>query len=381
MHIGIDIRNIGKKRTGDEVVFFNLVKHLALIDSINEYSLFTDITDTTILHSIVVKLGVELKNNFKIISLPCSNKFVWNFWTLPKYLRRNPVDIYQTQYITPFFVPKKVKIITIIHDISFNFFPRLIKLLDLIFLKIFIPISLKRAEKILTVSQFTRDEIINYYHIPNEKIDFFYNSISDNFSKLATDQEMALAEKKYNLPEKFIFYIGTMQLRKNLFFLIEAFAKIKNRLPGVKLVLAGNKGAHNYDSQIDMVIKKYSLKNEVIFPGFIDEQDKSAVFRKAQLFCFPSLYEGFGIPLLEAMSQEVPVLASDIPSLREVAEKGALFFNPKQVADLSEKIYNIYNDENLRNALRQSGRDRLLFFSWETAAEKILNIYNNLIKK
>ena len=176
MRIGIDIRNIGKKRTGDEMVFFNLVKNLAEIDNENNYKLFTDINNKETVVDIKKRLGIENKDNFEIISLKSSSKFIWNFWTLPNYLRKNPVDIYHTQYITPFFVSKKinhhtknphkrlwnnllvmlhlrksgvgVKIITIVHDISFNFYPRFIKFLDLFFLKILIPMSLRRADKV-----------------------------------------------------------------------------------------------------------------------------------------------------------------------------------------------------------------------------------------
>src|SRR3989344_5831933 len=113
MRIGIDIRNIGKKRTGDEAVFFNLVKNLALIDFVNEYYLFTDITDASISPNIEVSLGISGKKKFQIVFLKCPNKFVWNLQTLPGYLRKNPVDVYLTQYITPFCVPKRIKIITV----------------------------------------------------------------------------------------------------------------------------------------------------------------------------------------------------------------------------------------------------------------------------
>ena len=141
MKIGIDIRNIGKGRTGDEVVFFNLVKNLSKIDSHNQYILLTDrkVESDVSLREEIKKLN--LRPNFKVFSLGSSgiNKFIWNFWTLPKYLRKNPLDVYQTQYIVPFFVPRKIKIITIIHDVSFKVFPQLIKLVDRVLLGIFIP--------------------------------------------------------------------------------------------------------------------------------------------------------------------------------------------------------------------------------------------------
>lgn len=375
MRIGIDIRNIGKKRTGDEAVFFNLVKNLAKIDDANEYLLFTDITNTAILCDIEAKLEIENKSNFKIISLKCLNKFIWNAWTLPRYLRKNLVDVYHTQYITPFFIPKKIKVITTIHDISFNFYPQLIKWTDLFFLKTLIPRSLKRADKIITVSNFTKKEIIKFYKVNPEKVETIYNATGDNFLKNTfIAGELNLVREKYNLPEKFILYIGTMQPRKNIPFLIEAYANVKNKLDGAKLVIAGKK-SYNYDKKIDEVAAKYDLKDEILFPGYIDESDKPILFNLSHFFVFPSLYEGFGIPVLEAMSQGVPVLAADIPSLKEVGEEAVLYFNPRDLASLEKALYNISISQNLREKLAKSGLERSRLFSWKKTASKILEVY------
>ncbi len=400
MRIGIDIRLIGKKRTGDEVVFFNLVKNLARIDTKHGFELLTDITDKHILQEISESLGIAGKNNFKIVSLPdphlsgvpdilsqrekiigriLHNKFAWNFWTLPKYLKANPVDVYLTQYITPFFVPRSIKIATIVHDISFNFFPQLIKFSDLLFLKILIPLSLRRANKIIGVSKFTKDEITKFYRIAPEKVDFIYNAIGDEFLKDGISrEEKEKVRQKYQLPEKFILYLGTLQPRKNIPHLIEAFARIKSSIGETKLVVCGKLQAHNVDIKIVDFVKKYSLENEVIFPGFIDEQDKVAVFAQAQVFVFPSLYEGFGIPPLEAMSQNVPVLCSDIPSLREIAGDGALFFDLNNLDDFSKKLYAISMDNNFRSELIRLGKARISFFSWKKSAEKILAIFEEM---
>lgn len=374
MKIGIDIRNIGKQRTGDEVVFFNLVKNLAKIDSENEYLLFTDITDTTVLQYIGVRLGIEDRENFKIISLRSFNKFCWNLRALPLYLRKNQVDVYHTQYITPFFVPKNIKIITHIHDVSFKAYPEFIKKLDLFFLNFLIPKSLKRADRIIAVSEFTKGELIKYYKINPEKIEVVYNALSEEF---VSDKKGDI-QKKYNLPEKFILYLGTFQPRKNVPILLKAFSKIKDKIPDFKIVLAGNKKAHNFDNRIEKVISEEQLENKIIFPGYIKEDDKRYLFKLSSVFAFPSLYEGFGIPLLEAMSQEVPVLASDIPCFREIAEKSALFFGPNSLDDLVQKLYTICIDENTRRNLKSLGKQRIEFFSWKKSAQKLLNIYKKL---
>lgn len=383
MRIGIDIRLIGKKRTGDESVFLNLVKNLAKIDRMNEYFLFTDITDVTILREISIKIDILNKNNFKIIPLVTKNKFTWNFWTLPMYLRKNPVDIYHTQYIAPWFVPKNVKVVTIIHDISFNFFPQFIKFSDLFFLKTLIPISLKRADKIIAVSEFTKKEIVEYYKINSNKIECVYNSIGDDFLNPPAGGEISDERKlevkiKYNLPDKFVLYIGTLQPRKNIPMLIDAYAKTRDKLGDIKLVICGNQKAHNYDRKIDETIKRNNIENHVIFPGFIDEQDKKTLFQLAHVFVFPSFYEGFGIPMLEAMSQNVPVLASNISGLKEIGADGALYFNIASLDDFSEKLYTISMVSEFRDKLTKSGKTRVSFFSWSISARKMLAIYESL---
>jgi glycosyltransferase involved in cell wall biosynthesis len=379
MKIGIDIRLIGKQRTGDEVVFFNLVKNLAKLDENNEYVLFADAGQVAISNEITKRLEINAKNNFQIAFLKTSNKFLWNFWTLPNYLRVNPVDVYLTQYITPFLVSKKIKIITIVHDISFNFFGQFIKFKDLFFLKTLIPLSLRRADVVVGVSEFTKNEIIKFYNIDPDKVDFVHNAIGDEFfeNKIEKEEIEKVAEK-YGLPEKFILYMGTLQPRKNIGQLIAAFARITERLPETKLVLCGSRSGHNFDKEIDRAIAVNALDGKVIFAGFVDEKDKAAVFAAANVFVFPSLYEGFGIPVLEAMSQSVPVLASDIPSLKEVAQDGAEYFNINNLDDFAEKLYNISINNDVRSGLIQVGHQRISFFSWEKSAKKFLAIFEKL---
>lgn len=382
MRIAIDSRNIGKKRTGDEVVFFNLAKNFSASDGENEYVLLTDRNpekDADLRESI---RRMQLGPNFKVVNL-CeggANRFVWNAWTLPRYLRKNLVDILLVQYITPFFVPKKIKIATIVHDVSFKVFPQLIRKSDLFFLSLLIPMSLRRADRIIAVSRFTAEEIIKYYKIEKKKVVWIHNAVGENFLEDCPYEQVEAVRKKYALPEKFILYIGTLQPRKNLPALIEAYVKMSNEKRGdLKLVLAGGKG-HNFDSQIEDFIKSYSLQEHVYLPGFIDEADKPALIKAAHVFCYPSLYEGFGIPILEAMTLGVPVLASDIPPHVEVTAGAALLFDVNDPADLTEKLARIASDEMLRTQLKEKEASQMKNFSWRKTAEKMLEIYREMLR-
>ena len=384
MKIGIDIRLIGKKRTGDEAVFFNLVKNLAEIDSKNQYFLFID-RDPEIASSAIRRKGgnyelaeeikkLNLKENFKIIFLNSPNRFWWNFWALPHSLNKNSVDVFHTQYIAPFWLPKNVKLVLTIHDISFNFFPQFIKKSDLLFLKTLIPRSLKMAAKVIAVSEFTKKEIEKYYHIPAEKITAIHNGVDfELFNQIISTEKLEEVKRKYNLPENFILYVGTLQPRKNITVVIEALKDLD-----IKLVFAGNRKAHNFDKRIDETIEKNNLEDRVIFPGWIDEEDKPALYKLARCFVFPSLYEGFGIPIIEAMAAGTPVISSDIPCLTEVGGEGALFADPKNLEEFTQKIQEILSDKNLRDSLIKKGTEIAKSYTWQKNAEKTVGVYSGL---
>lgn len=377
MKIGIDIRMLGRKRTGDETVFFNLVKNLALIDSENEYVLFLDERSEDEVSEIRRSLGIEAKTNFTCVTLPTMSKFVWNFWTLPKHLRKYPVDVYHTQYIVPFFVSRRIKIVTHIHDVSFAVYPQYIRFRDRFFLSLLIPRSLRRSDKIIAVSEFTKQEIVKHYGIREEKVAVVFNAISDDFM-LSDDPSVdrrASIRQRYGLPEKFILYVGTLQPRKNLPALIRAFASVKDRLPDTALVIVGNRSGYHYDTNIDATIEEAGVQERVIFPGFISQEDLPVVMRMASVFVFPSLYEGFGLPVLEAMSQRVPVLASDIPPLREVGADGALFVDTGDLAEFSEILYTISTVAGVREECARVGIERVNLFSWRESARRLREVY------
>jgi len=377
MKIGIDIRMIGKKRTGDEAVFFNLVKNLAEIDQKNKYFLYTD-RDPEKDQELKTEINkLNLTNNFKVIFVKKTNRFCWNFWALPNYLRKNPVDVFHTQYIAPFWLPKSIKLVLTIHDISFNFFPEYIKKSDLFFLKTLIPRSIRRADKIITVSESEKKNIVDFYKIPPEKVACAYNGVDfSRFSKKYSPEEIKKINIKYQiLDTRYILYIGTLQPRKNIPAVIEALKDLD-----IKLVIAGNRKARNFDKKIDETIKKNNLANKAIFPGWIEEEDKPALLQMASCFVFPSLYEGFGIPIIEAMAAETPVVCSDIPVLREIGQDAALFCEAKNSREFAENISKILTDENLRNDLIEKGKKIAQNFTWQKTAEKTLEIYEKFAK-
>jgi glycosyltransferase involved in cell wall biosynthesis len=372
----IDIRLLGKKRTGDEAVFFNLTKELLALDQEHEYWLLTDEKDPSVLLQLQNRLGCVDQKNVRIVSLSGKNRFLWNLVTLPWFLFRHRVDAYHTQYILPLCIPKRTRVLLHIHDVSFKAYPELIGWKDRFFLALLIPRSLRRASRILVPSQFTKDEIQRYYGTAEEKIVVIPNAVSDVF--LVTSVGETALQEKYSLPKRFILFVGTLQPRKNIPLLIRAFAEVTKQISDIELVIVGNRQGHHFDSTIDSVIEELDLSMKVHFPGYIAEEDLPGVMRCASLFVFPSFYEGFGIPLLEAMSQNVPVACSDISCLREVAGDAAQYFDPMSVASCQEKLYTLLIQKELRESVVALGKSRSSFFSWKKSATLLSRVYETL---
>ncbi len=372
----IDIRLLGKKRTGDETVFFNLTKELLAQPTEHEYWLLTDEQDEQNLNDIRRSLGIEGGESVRIVTLPGKNRFVWNLVTLPWFFLTHRVDLFHTQYILPLFVPKRTKVVDHIHDVSFAALPHTIGWRDRLFLALFIPLALRRADRIVVPSQFTKDEVTKYYGTAEAKITLIPNALSAEFQ--IESQGSGDVRERYGLPEHYVVSVGTLQPRKNLPLLIRAMAEVRKRLPEVKLVLVGNRQGHHVDPDIDRAISECQMNDVVVFPGYVEARDLPSVIRNATVFAFPSRYEGFGIPLLEAMSQDVPVVASEIPCLLEVAGPAALYFDPTSVASCAEKLYTLLTDNVTRDNAISLGRGRVSLFSWRASATKLSLLYDEL---
>ncbi len=274
--------------------------------------------------------------------------------------------------------------VTHIHDVSFVAMSQIIKWRDLVFLKLLIPYSLRRADAVIAISEFTRDEIVKYYadKVPQiaQKLFVVPNAVGVEFVQVATDAQIAQVAAKYKLPAKYIFSLGTMQPRKNIPFLVRTFAQFAQKVDDVDLVLSGRR-AHNFDEAIDEMVAGYGedIAQRIHFTGFVEADDLPAVFAGAQVFAFTSLYEGFGLPLLEAMSQNVPTVANDIPVFREVAGgDGALFAPASSDGDLAQFADNLYtgvmNDE-VRKHLIARGHERVSAYSWKRSAQDLHRIF------
>lgn len=257
------------------------------------------------------------------------------------------------------------KTVVTIHDLSYLYFPGEFLKKDLYQLKNWTEYALNASSRIIAVSKTTKKDIMHEYGIPDERITVVYNGF-ENINKRIPQGK----DRKKTHP--YFLYIGTIQPRKNLKILISAFSQFRKTNPTYKLILAGKKG-WLYES-IFQFVEQLGLKEHVVFPGFITEEEKDDLYKQATAFILPSLYEGFGIPLLEAMSHGCPVISSFSSSLPEVGADACLYFDPKNSEDLVEKMTSIVTNKDLARQLIQSGNKRIEAFSWITTGEQTLQI-------
>ena len=392
MNIGIDIRAIGHQRTGDETYTLQLIKSLAKVDKKNTYFLYTSAGSKKDIDKIKNLLGIKNKN-FKVKLVKSLNRFLWTAWSLPRIAKKDKVDILHVQYIVPLFATRRLKIVTTIHDVSFARYPQFIAKKDLWLLKMFIPLSLKRADKIIAVSKFTKQEIVNLYNTKENKIDVIYNGgVAEEFLQKYSTEEVLNFRKKYDIIKPYLLYLGTLQPRKNIPFLIEVFVKLKKKYKGsplidsLDLVLRGSRQGRNYDKKIDTLLQKIDRENKELmrnikFVDYVSNEDVPLIFAGAEVFCFPSVYEGFGLPLLEAMSVRTPTLASKIKCFKEISGSASVLAKVNVVDDWVKKLYDILTNQKLRDVCIKRGEDRVKEFSWRKNARQTVRLYGEMYKK
>ena len=309
---------------------------------------------------------------------------VWNYVPIRyNWLFNDESDIY---HFFNFIVPPRIKgkVITTIHDMTYVLYPETMDIRNLKRIKNDIQYSVNRADKIITVSESSKKDIIKFLSVDEAKIEVVYNGVEyDKFNKSYSEDEKSKIRVKYTLPKNYILYMGTLEPRKNIESIIEAFSLFKKENTvsnqNIKLVIAGKKGW--LFENIFKLVNKLSLKDDVIFTDYIDENDKSIIYNMASLFVFPSLYEGFGIPVLEAMASSVPVITSNVSSLPEVAGDAAILVEPKDIKSIAKYMDKVLADKELRNNLIKKGHEQAKKFTWESSTKKLVNIYRDLYNK
>ncbi len=310
--------------------------------------------------------------------MPPGERLIWEQTRFSSLIHRARIDLlHSLHYTKPLSLPC-ASVVTF-HDMTFFFYPQLHTRTKRWFFPIAMRISARQADGIITVSESTRRDAIQLLGIDPGKIFATQLGVEPMFRVIEGEASLSDIAAKYGLPENFILYLGTIEPRKNLPNLIDAFNILVEKGLQQKLVLAGKFG-WMYEEVLTLV-RDHGLKDHIIFPGYIEQDDLPMVYNLASLFVYPTIYEGFGLPVLEAMACGVPVVTSDIASLPEIVGEAGLLVPPGDVNALSEAISRGMNDEELRTNLRRAGIQRAKKFRWERTAELTQQVYEKVLNR
>ncbi len=303
-------------------------------------------------------------------------RIVWEQTVLPGLAHRLGADLLHGLVNVLPLAGSTPSVVTV-HDLSFLRMPEKFPRLKRAYLAALCAASVRRARRVIAVSRQTADDVMRYLDAPAEKIAVIYNGVGEEFIS-GTEAQAAAFRRERNLPGRFFLYVGTLEPRKNLETLLSAYGAWKRRSGAeVALVLAGGKG-WLYET-IFRRVEELGLAGEVLFPGFVPGAELPDWYRAAEAFVYPSLFEGFGLPILEAMACGTPVLCSRASSLLEVAGDAALTFAATDEAELADGLARLAEDGPLREELRRRGLARAVQFSWQQAASETLAVYRDAV--
>ena len=372
MRIGINALYLLPGRVGGtEVYIRNLVRWLLKIDGENEYFMFINRESEGVFEELPGRLNV-IPCPIKAKSRPL--RVLWEQIVLPFQIRKRNIDVLLSAAMTsPFLCPARS--VLVLHDLQHVNQPWNFPKVFLFFLKALIYLSAKTSDSIITISEKVKGDIVKHYGIPPERVHAIHIGIDTGSFFIRKPAELKPVVDKYRLPSRFILYPAASLPHKNHERLLEAFKTVKKEEKTLKLLLTG---ARDYGHEnIERKIKELDLKDDVIFLGWLPHEDMPAIYCASTLLIFPSLHEGFGMPVIEAFASGVPVVCSDIEPLKEIAEGAALFIDPYNPESIAEGILKVLNDGKLRQELIKNGLERAKNFRWEVLAEKTLSVLNS----
>jgi glycosyltransferase involved in cell wall biosynthesis len=366
MRIAIDARKLRDYGIGTYVR--NLLRQLARHDDGHEYVVFSRDAD----FEFVSGLGPR----FRPLLEEAANYSIREQFALPIDLRREAIDLFHApHYVLPPLTP--CRSVVTIHDCIHLRFPQYLpSRLGYAYARGQMWAATHRAARVITVSEASKRDILRYFRVPEGKIDVIYNAIDERFWQAPDPAEIDRVRQRYQLTAPFVLYAGNIKPHKNLERLIESFHLLRQNSPELKdvqLLIIGDE-VSKY-ATLRRAVHRHKLHKHVRFFGFVRDQTLAALYRLANVFVFPSLYEGFGLPPLEAMASGTPVIVSNVSSLPEVVGDAALMIDPYEPNEIAEAMRRVLTDESLRSRLQLRGLARAREFSWERSIARVREIY------
>lgn len=374
MKIAIEAQRLfRKKKHGMDIVALELIRHLQQMDRNNEYFIIvkTDEDNRTLSET----------ENFHIVELPYAPYPIWEQYHLPKAIKKIQPDlVHCTSSTAP--LRLGVPLVLTLHDILFiqrSYFARgsIYQRFGNMYRRFVVPKVIRRCEKIITVSDFEKEEIDSYFSLNNDRVKVIYNAYSKNYHQITDERILALYKEKYRLPDRYILYLGNTDPKKNIRNVLKALAKFyRHSGDFIPLVMPDVK--RKYLNTILNEINEPQIGPMVHLTGYVPNNELVYVYNHASVFLYPSHYESFGIPLLEAMASGIPVISSNKAAIPEVAGDAALLVNPRDPDAIEEAIIYLLQNENKRLELKEKGLKRAFDFNWSKTAKATLELYGEI---
>jgi glycosyltransferase involved in cell wall biosynthesis len=365
--IGLDARPTQGPFTGDATYWRGLIEGLSRVESADEFIIYLDAQMPE------PEIDVTRSMRTRLLAACCSR--VWSAWTFPRALRQDGVEVAHVQYTIPPFMPCPT--VTTIQDISFKRFPRFFGLKDRLILDLGVRWARSAAARIIVPSEHTKKEIVQLYRVDPDKISVIHLGVDRRFEPVDRDQARQIAAERYGIRSPYVLTVGVIQPRKNLGRLLDGFAGLKGiRQTNHKLVIVGKPGWK--ETNLQRRIDELGLGEDVIFTGYVPREDLPALYSGADAFVYPSVYEGFGLPPLEAMACGTPVITGNRSSLPEVVGEAGIMVDPYDAEAFARAMANVLSSESLRNEMSALGIARAAKFTWDETARETLEVYHSV---
>ncbi len=366
MLIGVDAsRALRAQRTGTERYSLELIRHMLALDRQHQWRLYGPSPPPPGL------IETHERVSWRVIPMPRLWTHLGLSWEM---LTRPPDVLFVPAHVLPLWRPRRT--VVTVHDLGYRHHPEAHPWRQRLYLEWSTRWNARTATMILADSQATRDDLVSTYHVSPDKVIVAYPGRDESLRQVRDPEALAATRARYNIGPHYILYVGTLQPRKNLVRLIRAFARVITQdeaIPAdLELVIAGRPGW--LSAPILAEPRRLGIEQRVRFPGYVADEDLAALISGAQIFAYPSLYEGFGFPVLEAQACGVPVLTSTVSSLPEVAGDAAWLVDPEDEEAIAAGLRRLLSDPDLRQDLIRRGRDNVRRFSWERTARQVLDL-------
>jgi glycosyltransferase involved in cell wall biosynthesis len=371
LHIGIDAHAIGARQGGNETYIRQLILALAELDQENRYSIYLAEREAV---EEWRSLFARAYPNFSVRRLPRPTPIVRAPVALAVELRRRPVDLLHVQYTAPPFCP--VPVVATIHDLAFEHHPETFTRRGSWQMKLTVRRTARRAARVATVSEFSREDLLRTYRLSPEKVVVTYNGVEPRFQPIPEDpREAASVRERWGIAGPYILALGSLQPRKNLPRLIRAYGALRRRHPRInhQLVIAGRDLW--LTGEIHRQVAEEPWAREIVRTGYVPDEALPALYRNADLLVYPSFFEGFGLPPIEAMACGVPVVTSQVGSLPEVCGEAAAWIDPYDEASIERVIFEVLTSPTRQASMRAAGLEQARRFDWQQTAHRTLALY------